>query len=148
MFRYLAIAACAIALTGGSAVGALAADHQVKMLNKGPDGRIMQFDPAFLKIAPGDTVTFVPTDKGHSSQSIEGMIPEGAKPWKGDLSQKITVTFTVPGLYGYRCLPHFVLGMVGLIEVGDKPTNLAALEKVKLPAQAEKRMKELFAKVE
>ena len=29
----------------------LAADHQVKMVNKDSEGHVMQFEPAFLKIA-------------------------------------------------------------------------------------------------
>src|SRR5690606_12111270 len=43
------------------AAPAFGADHTVKMLNQGADG-MMVFEPAFLKVAPGDTVTFVPTD--------------------------------------------------------------------------------------
>jgi len=107
----------------------------------------MVFDPAFLKIAPNDTVTFVPTDKGHSSDSIQGMIPDGAQPWKGEINQQITVKFSTPGVYGYRCLPHFGLGMVGLIEVGDNPSNLDAAKKVKLPPKAESTMQGLFKEV-
>lgn len=147
MFKPILIAAAALALACGTSAAALAADYQVKMLNKGPDGKMMEFDPAFLKISPNDSVTFVPTDKGHSSESIEGMIPDGAQPWKGGMSQKITVTFTKPGVYAYKCLPHFVLGMVGLIEVGSNPPNLDAATSVKLPPLAEKKMKELFAQV-
>jgi pseudoazurin len=147
MSKHFVAAALAALLVGGMSIGALAADHQVKMLNKGPNGQIMQFDPAFLQVAPGDTVTFVPVDKGHSSDSIEGMIPPGATPWQGKISQGITVTLTVPGVYGYKCLPHFSLGMVGLIEVGTNPSNLEAAKAVSLPPMAEKRMQELFAEV-
>jgi len=32
----------------------------------------MVFEPALLKNAPGDTVTFVPTDKSHNAESIKG----------------------------------------------------------------------------
>lgn len=147
MFKYLATAALAAVLVCGSGVSALAADHEVKMLNKGANGKIMQFEPAFLKIAPGDSVTFVSVDKGHSSDSIKGMIPDGATPWKGKISQTIKVTFTKEGVYGYRCLPHYVLGMVGLIQVGDHPSNLEAAAKVKLPGAAQKTMQALLKKV-
>ena len=71
----------ALALVGSVALAGAAAaaeDHEVKMLNKGSDGEIMVFEPAFLKVAPGDTVTFVPTDPSHNSESIPDMIPEGA----------------------------------------------------------------------
>lgn len=147
MSKHLAAAALAALLVGGMSMAALAADHQVQMLNKGSDGQMMQFEPAFLQVAPGDTVTFVPTDKGHSSDSIDGMIPDRATPWQGKISQGITVTLTVPGVYGYKCLPHFGLGMVGLIEVGTSPSNLEAAKAVALPPLAEKRMQALFAEV-
>ena len=48
----------------------IAADFEVKMLNKGAEGA-MVFEPAGLKIAPGDTVTFIPTDKGHNAEAIK-----------------------------------------------------------------------------
>ena len=49
------------------------------------------------------------------------MIPEVAEPWKGKINEEITVTFTQEGIYGYKCQPHFGLGMVGLIQVGETP---------------------------
>ena len=124
---------------------AVAEDHQVQMLNKDSEGRAMQFEPAFLKIAPGDTVTFVPTDKGHNSESIPALMPEGAEPWKGKINQEITVTFDAEGFYAYKCLPHLGLGMVGLIQVGDAPVALDEAEVEKLPQRAEDRLLELIA---
>lgn len=121
--------------------------HEVRMLNKGPEGRPMQFDPAFLKIAPGDSVKFVPTDKGHNSESILEMIPEGAETWKGKINEEITVTFDVEGIFGYKCQPHFGLGMVGLIQVGESTDNLGSADAAKLPGRAKERMSELVAQV-
>jgi pseudoazurin len=119
---------------------AFSAEHEVKMLNKGSDGQAMVFEPAFLKVKPGDTVKFVPTDKGHDAETIPGMLPEGAEPFKGKLSQELTVTFEKPGLYGYKCVPHLGMGMVGLIQVGDDASNAAAIESGKLPPLAKKRL--------
>ena len=130
------------------AVPAWAADHQVQMLNKDSEGRAMQFEPAFLKIAPGDTVTFVATNKGHNSESILNMIPEGAETWKGKINEEITVTFTEEGFYAYKCQPHIGLGMVGLIQVGDNPPPLATEEVEKLPGRSKERMAELIAQAE
>lgn len=48
------------------------------MLNQGSDVAVMMFEPALVKIAPGDTVKFVPTDKGHNAESIKVMLPDGA----------------------------------------------------------------------
>src|SRR5260370_42369334 len=78
-----------------------AAEVQVKMLNKGPEGAFV-FDPAFVKIQPGDTVRFVPTDKGHNVVSIEGMFPEGHEPLAAKIGEATVVTFANPGGYGYQ----------------------------------------------
>lgn len=122
----------------------MAADFEVKMLNKSSDGQSMAFEPAFLKIQPGDTVRFIPADKGHDVETIPGMLPEGAQPFKGKISQEISVTFDKAGVYGYRCLPHVGMGMVGLIAVGNVATNLETAKQVKLPPFAMKRMAVLF----
>jgi pseudoazurin len=130
------------------ATGALAADHEIQMLNKGSNGQPMQFEPAFLKIEPGDTVTFVATDKGHNSESLKGGIPEGAASWKGKINEEIKVTFEAEGVYAYKCTPHLGLGMVGLIQVGADSSNLEAVQAIKLPSKARNLMGELLAQVE
>lgn len=130
IFSLLAGAAAAIAL----ASPASAADHVVKMLNKGKAG-MMVFEPALVKVKPGDTVTFVPTDKSHNAESIAGMIPGGAVAFKGKMNQPLKVTFSKPGLYGYKCLPHYGMGMVGAVVVGTAG-NLAAAQKVSHPGKA------------
>lgn len=130
----------------GLAGAAQAADFEVLMLNKGTDGTTMGFSPSFLAIEPGDTVTFIPVDKGHNTESILGMIPETAQHWKGKVNEKLTVTFTEKGLYGFKCMPHFTMGMVGLIEVGNDRGNLTDLMNVRLPGKSQARMMELFAK--
>lgn len=125
---------------------ALAADHQVKMLNVGTDGGRMVFEPAMVKIAVGDTVTFVATDKGHNAETIKGFAPDGAEPFKGGMAKDITVTFSVPGVYGVKCLPHFGMGMVALVVVGDEPpANLEAAKGVKVPPAAKKIFDREFA---
>lgn len=125
--------------------GTQAADHEVQMLNKGEKGA-MVFEPDFIEVAPGDTVTFVPTDKGHDAESIKGMIPAGAEPFKGKISQPITVTFTSEGVYGVKCTPHFGMGMVALVVVGN-PGNLEEAKAVKVPGKAKKVFADLFAQV-
>jgi len=111
------------------ATPASAADHVVKMLNKGKAG-MMVFEPALVKVAPGDTVTFQATDKIHSAESIPGMIPAGAAAFKGRMGQPLTVKFTTPGIYGYKCPPHYGMGMVGVVIVGNASSNIAAASKV------------------
>lgn len=130
-----------------AAAPAAAADFEVKMLNKGEAGT-MVFEPAFLKVAPGDTVTFVPTDKGHNAETIKGMLPDGAEPFKGAMGKEVAVTFTAPGAYGIKCAPHLAMGMVALIVVGDVPANLEAAKAVKQPKTARERFEAAFAEYE
>ena len=121
------------------ALPAAAADFEVHMLNKGAEGA-MVFEPPFVKVAPGDTVTFIPTDKGHNVETIKDMIPDGAKAFKSKMNETYKVTFDKPGAYGVKCTPHAGMGMVGLVIVGDAPANLDAVKTAKLPKKARERM--------
>ena len=143
MKRMMVLAAALAAMT--MAGGAHAADHEIQMLNKGDKGA-MVFQPDFVKAAPGDTITFVPTDKGHDAESIKGMIPDGAEPFKGKVGEKITVTLTTEGVYGVKCTPHYGMGMVALVVVGQ-PSNLEAANAVKHPGKAKKVFAELLGQV-
>jgi len=104
-----------------------AANHEVKMLNSGVEG-FMVFEPAVVKAAVGDTVTFKATDMAHNSASIEGMIPEGANAWNGAMSQDITVTVNKEGVYVYQCTPHAMMAMIGVIQVGGSLSNMDAIQ--------------------
>ena len=121
------------------AVPAFAADHQVKMLNKGEDGA-MVFEPAFVKADVGDTITFVPTDKGHDVASIKDMLPEGVAPFESKVGETYVLTVAQPGLYGVKCKPHLPMGMVALVQAGDTAPNLDAVTTGKLPKKARERM--------
>ena len=74
MRRYLVAAAVGVVMA--MAGGARAAEVEVKMLNKGAEG-LMVFEPALIKVAPGNSVKFVSTDKGHNAETIKGMLPDG-----------------------------------------------------------------------
>jgi len=94
--------------------------HQVKMLNK-KNYDNMVFDPNFLKIELGDEIEFVPTDKGHNSKAL--LVPKGAEKWQSKTDEPITVKFTHKGLYFYECQNHGIMGMFGLVQVGDDTSN-------------------------
>ncbi len=100
---------------------------EVKMLDKGPNGQPKVFDPAFLQIEPGQTVEFVAWDFGHDLESVDGLIPEGAEPFDAPKNAGTTVTFQREGVYVYRCAAHKLIGMVGVIVVGDPSPNLDAV---------------------
>ncbi len=126
--------------------------HNVEMLNKDPEDskRRMIFSPLIHVIEPGDTVKFLPTDKGHNTVSIKGMLPEGVEPWKSKINQEFDLTLEKPGVYGYVCQPHATMGMVGLIIVkGEGMTdNLEAAKAAKHRGRAKKVWEEIWARVE
>jgi pseudoazurin len=138
----LAAAAAVLVLAGG----ARAAEVEVKLLNKGADG-VMVFEPAFVKIAPGDTVKFLSTDKGHNAESIKGMLPEGAASFVGKSNEDIAVKFEQEGVYGIKCLPHYGMGMVAMIVVG-KPGNVDQAKAVPQVGKAKQVFATLFDKLE
>ncbi|WP_314909297.1 pseudoazurin [Cardiobacterium hominis] len=108
------------------ASAAHAAEHEVKMLDIGSDKAPMVFEPAVLKIAPGDTVTFIPTNKGHNVESK--IVPEGAETFKSELDEKYSVKLEKEGVYVYVCPPHSMMNMAGVIQVGEA-TNMEAVQK-------------------
>jgi len=118
---------------------------EVKMLNKGEAGT-MVFEPAFIAAMPGDTITFLATDKGHNAETIKGMLPEGAEKFKSALGKEFSITLNEEGIYGIKCSPHYGLGMVALIQVGEA-TNLEDAAAVKQKGKAKKRFPGLFDQV-
>lgn len=109
----------------------LAAEHVVT-------AKVTSFKPTVIRISIGDTVLW---DKmsGHTTETIKGMIPEGADGWISAVGKNfITQPLTVEGIYFYKCTPHWGAGMGGVIIVGE-PTNLASIESAK-PRGAAKRL--------
>ena len=138
----LLAAAGAVLGLGGTA---LAAEVEVKMLNKGAAG-MMVFEPALVTIAPGDSVKFVATDKSHNAETIKGMVPDDAKPFAGKMNEDVTVTFDQAGIYGVKCMPHYGMGMVSLVVVG-KPGNEEAARAVTHAGKAKAVFAGLFDKL-
>ncbi|CAK7260093.1 Pseudoazurin (plasmid) [Shinella sp. WSC3-e] len=116
------------------------------MRNRGERGS-MVFEPDFLAIKPGDSVKFIATHKSHNAASIEGMVPEGYAGFKGKINEEIEVTFDQPGYYGIKCSPHFGMGMVMLVKVGEAELT-EAIRKVEVPARARPRFDDIFARID
>lgn len=138
------IATLAVTFMAGSV--AHAAEYEVKTLNMNAHG-MFQFDPSLVRIQPGDSVHFIAKDKGHDVLSIPGMLPDGAEPFKGEMNKDVIVTFTTPGVYGVECSPHYGMGMVALIVVGDPSSNLAKAVAVPQPGKAKQAFAKLFEEV-
>ncbi len=137
----------AAALIASAYGPAQAAEVTIKMLNNGPAG-MMVFDPPFVKIAPGDSVKFVATDKGHNVETIKNFAPEGTNPVKGALGKDETITFDKEGVYGFKCAPHYIMGMVALVAVGSNLENLEKAKGLDQNKMAKQRFEPLFAKAD
>ena len=55
----------------------------------------------------------------HNSATIDGMMPESAEAWSGQLNNDISVTLEEEGVYVYQCDPHVMMAMIGVIQVGE-----------------------------
>jgi pseudoazurin len=135
MIRTLTTGLALAALMGSAA---FAETFEVKMLNKGADGDRMVFEPAFVQAAPGDTIRFLAADKGHNAEINKGMLPEGAEAFSGKINEEFDVTLDVEGVYGVICKPHFAMGMVMTIAVGDVEVPDTFLEG-RVPRKAKER---------
>lgn len=132
----------ALAATAALALPAFAETFDVKMMNQGEKGS-MVFEPDYLELKPGDRIRFIPTHKSHNAATIDGMIPEGAAGFKSRINDPFETGFDTPGFYGIKCSPHFGMGMVMLVKVGDAvlPETYQAVE---MPDRAKPRMDALL----
>lgn len=135
MIRQLATGFALAALMGSAAFAEMI---EVQMLNKGSDGERMVFEPAFVQAEPGDTIKFIATDRGHNAETVDGMIPEGAQGFVGKVNEEIEVTLDTAGYYAVICKPHFAMGMVMTIAVGDTDVPADFLEG-RIPRKAKER---------
>jgi pseudoazurin len=122
--------------------------HEIKMLNKSKiDPKMkMVFEPSFVLAAAGDCIKFLPTSKGHNAETIKKMIPKGAKKFKSKMNKEFMVQLDVEGLYGIKCKPHYQMGMIALIQVGEvSADDIKKAAKVKQRGKAKDRFKLLFA---
>ena len=115
----------------------------IEMLNKDDAGNKMIYSEELAKVDVGDTITWVPTSKGHNVEMIAG--PDGAElPKKSKNSKEVSMTFEVPGIYYYWCTPHKGMGMIGLVVVGGDTSNKDAIAKAKALGKSKKKLKALL----
>jgi len=125
------------------ATPAFAEDMTIEMLNKRDDGAKMVYSEDIARIDVGDTITWVPTQKGHNVEFIAG--PDGWKaPKKSKLSKEVAITFDTPGVYLYQCTPHKTMGMIAIVVVGDGDNDIS---KAKVKGKSKKKLKELLSEL-
>ena len=119
----------------------IAADMSIEMLNKDSNGNKMIFSEEIAKIEVGDTITWLPTSKGHNVEMVAS--PNGMK-FRSKNSKKASISFDTPGVYYYWCTPHKGMGMIGLVVVGGDTSNKDAVAKAKALGKSKKKLKKLL----
>jgi len=129
-----------VSLVLAMATPALAEDMTIDMLNKREDGAKMVYSEDIARIDVGDTITWLPTSKGHNVEFIAG--PDGwDAPRKSKLSKEVAITFDTPGVYLYQCSPHKTMGMIAIVVVGDGDNDIS---KTKVKGKSKKKLKALL----
>lgn len=99
------------ALLSVTSAAALAEDATVNAVG-------VKFDPVFVFIEAGDKVSWQ-NMAGHNVETIDELVPEGTEKINSTLGDDITVTFNEPGVFVYKCTPHWGARMGGVIVVGQ-----------------------------
>jgi len=102
-----------------------AKEHIVNLKTTGSNGKMMVFEPMLLQIAVGDTVNFVPSDPSHNAVSFSA--PSDKSNFKTPYGKATKITFNEKGVVLAKCLPHFVMGMIGVIQIGENVDKTKAL---------------------
>ena len=133
-----------VAIMASLTVPAFAEDISIDMLNKRDDGAKMAYSEDIARIDVGDTITWVPTSKGHNVHFIAG--PDGWDlPKKSKKNKEVAITFDTPGVYMYQCTPHATMGMIAMVIVGDDLSNLDDIKAMKMRGKSKKKMKAILA---
>jgi len=136
-----------VAIMASLSLPALADDMTIEMLNKRDDGAKMVYSEDIAHIDVGDTITWVPTSKGHNVEFIAA--PDGWDiPKKSKNNKEVAITFDVPGVYVYQCTPHKAMGMIGLVVVGEGgEVPLNDVSKTKVMGKSKKKLKALLSEL-
>lgn len=107
-----------------------AADTVEITMSGSPNGSKVWFQPTGVHIQPGQIIRWINLDKGNA-HTATAYHPDNGKPrrmpveavsWDSGYlmpGQAFEITFDVPGVYDYFCIPHEQAGMAGRIVVGQ-----------------------------
>ena len=134
--KYFALAAALFMFTP-----AFADDMTIEMLNKDGDGKKNVYSEEVARVDVGDTITWVPTSKGHNIEMVAS--PNNMK-LRSKNNKEVKITFEKPGIYYYWCTPHKGMGMIGLVVVGGDTSNKDQIAKAKAVGKSKKKLKKLL----
>ena len=122
------------------------AEITIDMLNTREDGERMVYSQDVVNIKVGDTVKWLPKDGGHNVEFVAG--PESFEiPPKSYINREVSIKFNIPGIYLYVCSPHSIMGMIGLVVVGDDTSNKEAIAEYDIGGRANKKLKTLLKNI-
>ena len=139
-----------VCFMGGMVLSAKAEEKEpliIEMLNK-RDKEKMLYSQDVARVEVGQTITWPATSKGHNVQFVS--VPEGVEKVKSKLSKEFSYTFEQEGAYLYVCTPHASMGMIGVVIVGNTPSdiNLDEVKKYKFRGKSKKKFKKILKSLE
>ena len=115
----------------------------IDMLNLREDGERMVYSQDVVNIEVGDTVKWLPKDGGHNVEFVAG--PDSFEiPPKSYINREVSIKFDIPGIYLYVCSPHSIMGMIGLIVVGNDTSNKKKIASYDIGGKGSKKLKALL----
>ena len=115
----------------------------IDMLNLREDGERMVYSQDVVNIEVGDTVKWLPKDGGHNVEFVAG--PDTFEiPSKSYINREVSIKFDIPGIYLYVCSPHSIMGMIGLIVVGNDTSNKKKIASYDIGGKGSKKLKTLL----
>ena len=119
-------------------------DISIDMLNVRSDGQSMVYSIDVAKVQVGDTITWIPKDKGHNVEFIIG--PNTVElPKKSRINKEFSFTFEKPGVYFYQCTPHKSMGMIAIVIVGNDLSNLEDVRKVRVFGKSKRKLDQILS---
>ena len=126
-----------------TAVAEGSSEIMIDMLNLREDGERMVYSQDVVNIEVGDTVKWLPKDGGHNVEFVAG--PDNFEiPPKSYINREVSIKFDIPGIYLYVCSPHSIMGMIGLIVVGNDTSNKEENASYDIGGKGSKKLKTLL----
>ncbi len=122
------------------------AEITIDMLNKREDGERMVYSQDIVKIEVGDTVKWLPKDGGHNVEFVAGP-DKFVLPPKSFINREVSIKFDIPGVYLYVCSPHSIMGMIGLIVVGNNTSNKESIANFDVGGKGSRKLKKLLNQI-
>ena len=115
----------------------------IDMLNLREDGERMVYSQDVVNIEAGDTVKWLPKDGGHNVEFVAG--PDSFEiPPKSYINREVSIKFDIPGIYLYVCSPHSIMGMIGLVVVGNDVSNKDTIASIDIGGKGTRKLKNLL----